>query len=568
MRGFVITLFVALAVSCTAAAQAINTPSLSIKVSGINVLYGHHVTLSGRLSSGVGGRPVSVYARRFGQASPSKIATVATGFNGGWALRVEPQEDTSYQARAAAIVTPTLLVSVKPLIVTRVLSDGAIWAHVAAGRAFAGRLLELQHPTATGWVTVERSLLDKRSVALFPPPARGTARVRVAMSVNAAGAGLLGAASDPFVYHPHASAFVSAAASTSNVTFGHRLELLGRIPNGRAGQTVWILARKYGSPAPVRVAHVVTRGDGRWMAFVAPAIQTSYQARWGSLTSRLLVIGVRPAIAVRHLKGARIEATVAPSSVFLGRNVELQQRTAAGRWRTIAQIALARPAGRAVFPALTSTHLDLRVAMSVNEAGAGYLEASSATFAVNTRSVSLRLSASKVLYGHQLTLSGRISAGRAGESVTIFARPYGEPTPTEGIAVLTGPGGRWSFHAAPLIQTSYVAHWGTSQSRPVVAGVEPRMTVAVLSNGSVATRVIANRLLRGRLVQLQELTSAHRWSTIMRMPLDRRSSAIFAPVSTATVAPTLRVALSVNQAGVGLLGATSHAFVYRNPENV
>ena len=88
------------------------------------------------------------------------------------------------------------------------------------------------------------------------------------------------------------------------------------------------------------------------------------------------------------------------------------------------------------------------------------------------------------------------------------------------------------------------------------------MTTERLSSGRIATAVITRTPLRGRMVELQRLVSGHRWMTIARARLDDRASAVFgAPISSGRI--TLRVAMSVNQAGAGLLGASSHAFVYR-----
>jgi hypothetical protein len=167
-----------------------------------------------------------------------------------------------------------------------------------------------------------------------------------------------------------------------------------------------------------------------------------------------------------------------------------------------------------------------------------------------------------VLYGHAVTLSGRISSGERGQQIVILARQYGQAAPTEGATVTTGAGGRWSFRVAPSTQTSYSVRWGGAKTRAITVGVEPRVTVVLLGNGLIAAHVAADRPLTGRVVELQKFMSAKRWSTILRMPLDRRATAIFPPISNA--AATLRIAMSVNQAGAGLLGARSHAFVDHN----
>lgn len=169
----------------------------------------------------------------------------------------------------------------------------------------------------------------------------------------------------------------------------------------------------------------------------------------------------------------------------------------------------------------------------------------------------------KVLYGHSLILSGQIGSRRSGERVEVLAHPFRSTGAVEAATVLTGTDGRWSFRVAPSIETSYSVHWGAYASRQVTVGVEPRVSVEVLRDGRIATRVVSPRPFGGRVVQLQELRPVKGWSTIGRMLLDRRASAIF-PALPIHGAASLRIAISVNQAGAGLLGATSRAFDYRS----
>jgi hypothetical protein len=557
-----VTLLVAVAATVTVSAQAANTLSLSIKLSAVKVLYGHAITLSGRLSSGLSGRAVTVESRPLGQ-SMHAIATVETGRNGGWALRVKPAIATGYEARSGSMATPTLSVGVEPALQTRLLARGGIWVHAAAGRSLAGRAVELQRRSGAHWATIAQQALDRRSDAVLPAPiAEGSLRVRVAMSVNEAGRGLLGATTDPLVYRaPRLSVSIrgAIAGATPSVVYGHGIALIGRVSSGRAGELVVVMAHRYGSAGRTMI-RVLSRAGGRFMWSATPRIQTSYQARWDGRTSGMLVVGVRPQLSVSRMAGGRLAVSVAPLRAFLGRTVELQQRSGAG-WRTIDQLPLLAPAGEAVFssPALGRPGTTLRFAMSVNEAGAGYLGASTKPIVYRARFVSIVPSSTRVLYGHAFRLSGVVSSRQAGQQVVVLARRYGQPSPSEAVTVLTGPGGRWSLEAAPSIQTTYLARWGASSSRAITVGVQPRISVLVLGSGLVATRVAAGRSLRGALVELQALMPGDRWSTIMRRPLDRRASAVFSPQSSAADA-TLRVAMSVNQAGAGLLGASSHAF--------
>ena len=141
--------------------------------------------------------------------------------------------------------------------------------------------------------------------------------------------------------------------------------------------------------------------------------------------------------------------------------------------------------------------------------------------------ISLTASTRRVLYGHSVTVSGRVSTRAAGAHVMVVARTYGAASATLGVTTVTQPGGRWSFRAWPMIQTSYTARFRAATSPSVVVGVEPRRSVKVLAGGAIVTHVASPRRLTRRLVQLQRRNATGTWSTIARKRLDRRSSIVF-----------------------------------------
>jgi hypothetical protein len=61
---------------------------------------------------------------------------------------------------------------------------------------------------------------------------------------------------------------------------------------------------------------------------------------------------------------------------------------------------------------------------------------------------------------------------------------------------------------------------------------------------------------------VQKLTDGT-WTTIAKQALNRRSETVFPVSMLPGGTSTLRVAMSVNQAGVGYLGAMSNSFVYQ-----
>jgi hypothetical protein len=84
---------------------------------------------------------------------------------------------------------------------------------------------------------------------------------------------------------------------------------------------------------------------------------------------------VRPAIAVKELSGSQVFVTVVPAQAFPGRMVELQTWTPQRGWHTVVKGRLGG-ASTAIFK-VPFPVIKIRIAMSVNQAGAGYLGATS-----------------------------------------------------------------------------------------------------------------------------------------------------------------------------------------------
>jgi plastocyanin len=158
-------------------------------------------------------------------------------------------------------------------------------------------------------------------------------------------------------------------------------------------------------------------------------------------------------------------------------------------------------------------------------------------------------------YGDPVTLSGVVSSKREGEVVAIWYRPYPQPNMIARATLLTGPGGTFSFIAAPKILTTYQASWKGATSLPTTVEVRPKITLGV--NQGWRIRVRGGQSFAGRAVQFQRLNPATgQWVTLRKPLLDATSRARVRyrlPKGTNQV----RVAMSVNQAGAGYLGAFS-----------
>lgn len=174
--------------------------------------------------------------------------------------------------------------------------------------------------------------------------------------------------------------------------------------------------------------------------------------------------------------------------------------------------------------------------------------------------VTLATSAPQIGYGTKVTISGQVNNKRAGEQVQLVHQPYGQPSPIVLATVVTGTDGTFGLTVAPKILTTYQALWKTTRSLVVTTAVAPTISFGRL-NGFV-TRVYAGRSMARKQVQLQRRSALGQWVTIKRVFLDLNSRVRFEAVLPLGVS-RLRIAMSVNQAGVGYLAGFSREITYR-----
>jgi plastocyanin len=174
--------------------------------------------------------------------------------------------------------------------------------------------------------------------------------------------------------------------------------------------------------------------------------------------------------------------------------------------------------------------------------------------------VSLGVSQPQIAYGTAVTLSGQINSKKAGENVQLSHQPYGQASELVLATVITGADGTFAYTVKPAILTTYRAKWKTALSLQVSTAVAPSISFGRL-NGFV-TRVFAGRSMARKQVQLQRRSSFGQWVTIKRVSLDLNSRARFRALLPCG-ANRLRIAMSVNQAGAGYLGAFSREITYR-----
>jgi plastocyanin len=172
--------------------------------------------------------------------------------------------------------------------------------------------------------------------------------------------------------------------------------------------------------------------------------------------------------------------------------------------------------------------------------------------------VTLALSIPIVNYGTQITLSGAVSSATANESVELDQQPWGQAAATQLAIVKTGAGGVYSFTVTPSIYTTYVARWKSVASGSVVAQVAPKIRLVPGGQGYMKAIVSSPVSLWNRHLYLQRLSQFGQWVNIAPLTLGQLNGRLFRPVSYLPKGVShIRVFLTVNQAGNGLLAAHS-----------
>lgn len=177
-------------------------------------------------------------------------------------------------------------------------------------------------------------------------------------------------------------------------------------------------------------------------------------------------------------------------------------------------------------------------------------------------SLSLALDQPIVTFGTELTLSGKAANITPGTNVTLYAEEWSQPSPVQLAVVQTGADGSFGYRTEPKLYTTYSASFqtltGTVKSDQVFVQVAPKVTLLPGKKGWMHAQVKAGKSLAGRHLFLQRLSTYGQWVNVSALKLGRTSGILFRPASYLPVgASRIRVSLSVNQAGIGLLGAHS-----------
>jgi plastocyanin len=185
------------------------------------------------------------------------------------------------------------------------------------------------------------------------------------------------------------------------------------------------------------------------------------------------------------------------------------------------------------------------------------------TVAQNSRAVTLSSSRPLAIFGGAVTLSGTVSSKKAGEHVTVVARPVGEPAwRTE---VVTTSGGNWSLKVQPRIRTVYQSTFETASSPALTIAVRPRLTLQKVAPHRFLVVVLAAHSMAGRTINLARYVPGAGWITFRHLQLGSiprtDTIAVITFTSHVRLGTKLRVFLPTNQAAPDYLDGHSNFVV-------
>jgi plastocyanin len=177
---------------------------------------------------------------------------------------------------------------------------------------------------------------------------------------------------------------VSIAASAPAVFYGASLRLVGAVSSGNANADVSIWAQPYGQASYVKVADLKTATGGVYDWSTVPNVLTNFQARWGSRVSATATVGVRPRVTLIR-RGAWFVTSAKVARPLAGRAVYIQRKSRLGQWVNRKKVVLGSSGARRFKMDLPRGRNILRVFLTTNQAGAGYLWSHSRTIVVRKR---------------------------------------------------------------------------------------------------------------------------------------------------------------------------------------
>ena len=178
---------------------------------------------------------------------------------------------------------------------------------------------------------------------------------------------------------------VTAGVTPPITTAGNAVNISGAISPAAVGDTVVVYAQAYPQLSFVEIARVQTTTNGAYGFSHTPTILTAYKAEWKGKTSAVVTTAVAPALTLSRVGNWFVVRARAAKS-FSGRWVYVQRMSQFGQWVSLRKVFLNRQSTqRFKLPTLRPGLSRIRVYMTTNQAGAGYVFSSSQIITVRRR---------------------------------------------------------------------------------------------------------------------------------------------------------------------------------------
>ena len=163
---------------------------------------------------------------------------------------------------------------------------------------------------------------------------------------------------------------------------GQPVTISGAISPAAVGDTVIIYAQPYPQVSFVEIARVLTTTNGLYGFTHTPTILTAYKAEWKGKTSAVVSTAVAPAVGLTKVGNWFVTSAKAAKS-FSRRWVYVQRLNQFGQWVSLKKVYLnSQSTQRFKLPTLRPGISRIRVYLTTNQAGAGYIFNSSRVLTV------------------------------------------------------------------------------------------------------------------------------------------------------------------------------------------
>jgi len=178
---------------------------------------------------------------------------------------------------------------------------------------------------------------------------------------------------------------VTIAATAPILVFGQATTISGQVSNSQAGETVTVYGQPYGDASSFLIATLLTGPSGVWSVGVKPDILTTYSARWKGTVSANIAVSVRPKVSFSVSRRGYAAVKVTTARSMAGRKVYVQRFTRFHEWVKFRKVILNARSSKRVRLHVKRGRYTLPAYMTVNQAGAGYLDGTSRTVVYRKR---------------------------------------------------------------------------------------------------------------------------------------------------------------------------------------